>query len=62
VAEPIDAARVPVFLLDEHQVVRLGEIGTVDDIRDAAAAVGLLAQVIELYAQFRCGGSRAYEE
>ncbi|WP_231930167.1 DUF2075 domain-containing protein [Friedmanniella luteola] len=62
VAELIDAARVPVFLLDEHQVVRPGEIGTIDDIRDAAEAAGLRTQVIELDAQFRCGGSRAYEE
>ena len=62
VAELIDAARVPVFLLDEHQVVRPGEIGTIDDIRAAAHAVGLETQVIELDAQFRCGGSRAYEQ
>jgi len=61
VAELIDAARVPVFLLDEHQVVRPGELGTVADIRSAAAAAGLETHVVELDAQFRCGGSRAYE-
>ena len=32
VAELLSAARVPVFLLDEHQVVRPGEMGTVEDI------------------------------
>ncbi|MBW9205371.1 DUF2075 domain-containing protein [Mumia sp. zg.B17] len=62
VTELIDAARVPVFLLDEHQVVRPGEIGTVDDIRDAARAQGLETRVISLDGQFRCGGSRAYEQ
>lgn len=62
VAELIDAARVPVFMLDEHQVVRPGEIGTVQDIRVAAGAVGLGVRVIDLDGQFRCGGSRAYEE
>lgn len=61
VEELIDAARVPVFLLDEHQVVRPGEIGTVDDIRDAAARLGLPTRLVELDGQFRCGGSRAYE-
>jgi hypothetical protein len=62
VAELIDAARVPVFLLDEHQVVRPGEIGTVNDIRAAAREVGLGTQIIKLDSQFRCGGSRAYEK
>lgn len=61
VSELIDAARVPVFLLDEYQVVRPGEIGTVDDIKSAARAVGLETRVINLDGQFRCGGSRAYE-
>jgi hypothetical protein len=61
VEELIDAARVPVFLLDEHQVVRPGEIGTVADIKQAASQLGLDARIIELDGQFRCGGSRAYE-
>ncbi|MFG3229801.1 DNA/RNA helicase domain-containing protein [Kitasatospora sp. NPDC048194] len=58
--ELIDAARVPVFLLDEHQVVRPGEMGTVAQIRAAAALKGLDCQVVELDSQFRCGGSDAY--
>jgi hypothetical protein len=61
VEELIDAARVPVFLLDQHQVVRPGEIGTVADIKAAAHGMGLEARVVELDGQFRCGGSRAYE-
>lgn len=32
VDELIAAARVPVFLLDEHQVVRPGEMGTVGEV------------------------------
>ncbi|MFI8081458.1 DNA/RNA helicase domain-containing protein [Kitasatospora sp. NPDC086009] len=58
--ELIDAARVPVFLLDEHQVVRPGEMGTVAQIRAAAALKGLECRVVELDSQFRCGGSDAY--
>ena len=61
VDELIDAARVPVFLLDEHQVVRPGEIGTVADIKAAAASKGLRVRHVDLDGQFRCGGSRAYE-
>ncbi|MFI1679503.1 DUF2075 domain-containing protein [Streptomyces sp. NPDC020607] len=58
--ELIDVAKVPVFLLDEHQVVRPGEMGTVEDIRAAAARRGLNCPVIRLESQFRCGGSDAY--
>ncbi|MFD8422127.1 DNA/RNA helicase domain-containing protein [Streptomyces sp. NPDC059466] len=60
IEELIDAARVPVFLLDEHQVVRPGEMGTVAEIRAAAAAKGLPCRVVPLDSQFRCGGSDAY--
>ncbi|MFE3410394.1 DNA/RNA helicase domain-containing protein [Streptomyces mirabilis] len=60
IEELIDAARVPVFLLDEHQVVRPGEMGTVEEIRDVAAAKNLSFQEISLDSQFRCGGSDAY--
>ncbi|WP_405017459.1 DUF2075 domain-containing protein [Kitasatospora sp. NBC_00070] len=58
--ELIDAARVPVFLLDQHQVVRPGEMGTVEQIRLAAAEQGLECTLVELDSQFRCGGSDAY--
>ncbi|MFF3731990.1 DNA/RNA helicase domain-containing protein [Streptomyces sp. NPDC002476] len=62
VAELIDAARVPVFLLDQHQVVRPGEMGTKEEIQRAAAAEGLGCEVVELDGQFRCGGSDTYEK
>ncbi len=58
--ELIGAARVPVFLLDEHQVVRPGEMGTVGEIEDYARGHGLAIQKIDLNAQFRCGGSELY--
>ncbi|MFJ6694571.1 DNA/RNA helicase domain-containing protein [Streptomyces sp. NPDC091272] len=62
VAELIDAARVPVFLLDQHQVVRPGEMGTKEEIQRAATEQGLECTVVELDGQFRCGGSDAYEK
>lgn len=60
VDELISAARVPVFLLDEHQVVRPGELGTVDDIEAHAKGLGLAVHKISLNDQFRCGGSEVY--
>ncbi|MET8542626.1 DUF2075 domain-containing protein [Kitasatospora sp. NPDC004799] len=60
IEELIDAARVPVFLLDEHQVVRPGEMGTVAEIEAAAKKKGLQCRVVPLDSQFRCGGSDAY--
>ena len=58
--ELLSAARVPVFLLDEHQVVRPGELGTVQDIERYAAVLGIDVERITLDDQFRCGGSQMY--
>ena len=58
--ELVRAARVPVFLIDEHQGVRPYEIGTVTAIEQAAARNGAVIQKIDLDGQFRCGGSEAY--
>jgi hypothetical protein len=58
--ELIAAARVPVFLLDEHQVVRPGEMGTVAEIEAHAVASNLRVHKVSLNDQFRCGGSEEY--
>ncbi|SBV04727.1 Superfamily I DNA and RNA helicases [Streptomyces sp. Ncost-T6T-1] len=58
--ELIDAARVSVFFLDEHQVVRSGETGTVAGITAAAERKGLSVRMVSLESQFRCGGSRTF--
>ena len=58
--ELLSAARTPVFLLDQNQVVRPGELGTVADIHAAAAARGIDTLTVSLDDQFRCGGSLAY--
>ncbi len=60
VDELIAAARVPVFLLDQNQVVRPGEMGTVEDIDAHATRSGLAVHRISLDAHFRCGGSEEY--
>ena len=59
--ELIAAARVPVFLLDEHQVVKPGEVGTVEAIKSNASSLGFRVHHVQLDDQFRCGGSRKYE-
>lgn len=59
--ELIAAARVPVFLLDEHQVVKPGEVGTVEAIKSQASSLGFPVRHVRLADQFRCGGSLAYE-
>lgn len=61
VDELVSAARVPVFLLDEHQVVRPGEIGRVSDIEAYAKLKGFKVHHIDLADQYRCGGSLLYE-
>src|SRR3954452_14575886 len=62
VDELIDAARVPVFLLDQNQVVRPGEMGTVEDIEKQARERGLDVHRINLNTQYRSGGSAEYVE
>ena len=58
--ELMAAARVPVFLLDQYQVVRPGELGTVEEIRDYAADRGFQVREVSLDDQFRCGGSEGF--
>ena len=62
VEELVSAARVPVFLLDEHQTVRPGELGSIQDITAYAESLGLPVHLIRLDDQFRCGGSASYVE
>ena len=60
VEELIDSAKVSVFLLDDLQVVRPGEVGSCDLIRTAAFARKPRVVEFELEAQFRCNGSEAF--
>ncbi|MDA0566465.1 DUF2075 domain-containing protein [Streptomonospora sp. S1-112] len=57
VAELIRAARVPVFLLDDHQKVRPSEAGSVELITETARELGAGVHTIDLRHEFRCGGS-----
>ena len=60
VEELITAAKVSVFLLDDLQVVRPGEIGSGELIKQAAERLGSSVVELELDTQFRCNGSDMY--
>ena len=60
VDEMVDVAKVSVFLLDENQVVRPGEVGTPRLIREAAQRKKTELFEFELEGQFRCSGSEGY--
>lgn len=60
VEELMQAAKVSVFFIDDRQVVRPGEVGSSDLIRNAAKDLGIRVFEHELETQFRCGGSDAF--
>ncbi|RLP93451.1 DUF2075 domain-containing protein [Micromonospora sp. CV4] len=60
VEELIRAANVPVFLLDENQIVRRGEVGSIELIEQAALNLGIQVTPVHLHDQFRCGSCQEY--
>lgn len=58
--ELIRAAKVAVFFIDDAQVVRPGEIGSVQYIKEHAQKANCRIFEYELEAQFRCNGSDAF--
>jgi DUF2075 family protein len=61
--ELLSVAQLCVFLIDEQQIIRPKEIGSVELIKDAALRNGISKEEIyefELKTQFRCSGSDAY--
>ena len=60
IEELLDVAKVCVFFIDDDQVVRPDEIGSVDYIRRHTQARNGRIYEYELEAQFRCSGSDAF--
>lgn len=60
IEELIRAARVCVFLIDEDQIIRPKEVGSVDLIKLYANLYRCKISEYELEAQFRCQGSEAF--
>lgn len=63
IEELISASRLSIFFIDEHQVVRPTEIGSIELIKRAGKNLGVVEKNIleyELTTQFRCSGSDSY--
>lgn len=60
IQELISASRVSVFFIDQDQIVRPAEIGSVRHIKEFAAKNDCLLFEHELVTQFRCSGSEAF--
>src|SRR5271157_343994 len=60
IEELLRAAKVAVFFIDDKQVVRPNEIGSVEYIRRNAEERGCKVREYQLEAQFRCSGSDAF--
>ncbi|QBK04512.1 DUF2075 domain-containing protein [Hylemonella gracilis] len=58
--ELIHIARVSVFFIDDRQIVRPGEVGSSELIKEAASRAGAKLLEYELDAQFRCSGSDGF--
>lgn len=60
IAELINAAKTTVFFIDDNQVVRPGEVGSVQYIQDYATKNDCALHEYQLEAQFRCAGSNGF--
>ncbi|HEX2566024.1 MAG TPA: DNA/RNA helicase domain-containing protein [Burkholderiales bacterium] len=60
IQEIVDAAKVPVFFIDDKQVVRPGEVGSSRLVQETVAANKCRLYEYTLEAQFRCAGSDAF--
>jgi hypothetical protein len=60
VDELVFSSKVAVFLIDDLQVVRPGEVGSCELIRNAAERAGAVLREFELDGQFRCAGSEDF--
>lgn len=60
IEEIIKSSKVSVFFIDDDQIVRPGEIGSVKYIKDFAEKYNCIVLEQELEAQFRCNGSDAF--
>lgn len=60
IKEIINASKLSIFFLDEHQKVTLKDIGSLSTIKDYAKQLNAKVEVAQLSSQFRCNGSDGY--
>jgi len=58
--ELIEASKLSVFFIDDHQAVRSDEVGSSSMIHEAAIRHDASYRETELHTQFRCAGSESY--
>lgn len=58
--EIVEATKVAVFFIDDHQAVRADEVGSTVLLREAAVRHEARFETIDLRTQFRCAGSDEY--
>jgi DUF2075 family protein len=56
----IKSAKVSIFFVDDNQMIRPDDIGSVSEIKKAASTAGAEIHEVELIAQFRCAGAEGY--
>lgn len=60
VDEIVEATKVAVFFIDDHQAVRADEVGSSHLLRETAVRHDARFETIDLRTQFRCAGSDEY--
>lgn len=60
VKDLINAAKTSIFFIDDNQMVRPSDIGSVTEIKKVAKELAIKVDEIELKAQFRCSGVDGY--
>lgn len=60
VKEIINAAKLSIFFVDDHQIVTTKDIGTSSEIKKWAKKLGAEVYEDKLFSQFRCNGSDSY--
>ena len=60
VEDIINAAKVSIFFIDEKQIIRPEDIGTLEEISRVAELHGAKIDKLNLKAQFRCSGVEGY--
>lgn len=56
----INASRVSIFFVDEHQMIRPEDIGSLVEVKRVAKKMGASVHETELSAQFRCAGAEGF--
>ncbi len=60
IEDVIKASKVNVFFIDDNQRIRPEDVGTVNNIKEAAVKFGSDVVEVELEAQFRCAGAEGF--